>query len=517
MSMAREGAINAAALLLERGDDRTPAILFQGRALGYAALRRLVARFAHALMDSGIRRGDRVLFLMDDSPSLVAAYLAVMAVGGVAIAYNTRAASRDLDFVLEDSAARLLFIDAGLLPLLRQTRSLPDPALRLVVNGDGDTEGPAAVAAESIESFTADRPERFDPLPMAPGEMAFWVYTSGTTGHPKAAVHRHRDVLLADRHLDRNLGVRPGDRMLCSSKLFFAYALGHLLLGGLRRGATLVLFPGWPDAGRVADQVERYQPDHFFSVPTFYRNLLRDGCVDSPPFRRIRRCVSAGEALPGPIYDAWLEATGRPILEGVGTSESLFLFIANTPGRHRAGSSGRALPWAEVELRDDSGRPLTGDGPGILWLRMDSVCNGYWNRPEVTAAGFRDGWYCTGDVFRRDGDGWWYHQGRADCMLKISGQWVSPVEIESCVLDEPGVEEAAVVGVPDRDGLVRITLFVVADREASREALEQRVRRRMERCLSIYKCPRRIRFIDAIPRTDTGKMQKYKLKALIAD
>ena len=513
--------MNAAAEVLGGpGDpfpDHLPAIRHRDRSLSRGDLRRLVAGHAQALTAAGVGRGDRVLFLLDDSPELVAAYLAVIGIGAVAIAYNTRAAARDLRFVLDDSGARLLFIESALLPLYREIEDSLGRPVQPVVRGA--PEAMAAGPALALEEFATSRPERFEPVPMASDEMAFWIYTSGTTGHPKAAVHRHRDVLLADRHLRENLGVEPGDRILCSSKLFFAYALGHLLLGGLRAGATLVLFDGWPDAERVARQVERHRPDHFFSVPTFYRNLLRDGQAARPAFRAIRHCVSAGEALPAALYQAWLETTGRPVLEGIGTTESIFLFIANTPRRHRPGSSGRPLPWAEVQLRDEAGEPVTQpDAPGILWLRMESVCDGYWNRPEATGDAFRDGWYRTGDVFTRDRDGWWHHQGRADNMLKISGQWVSPAEIEECVLEVPGVVEAALIGVPDADGLVRITLFVVADAaDRGEETLQREIQARLRRCLSIYKCPRQVRFIDAIPRTDTGKMQKYKLQALLAE
>jgi len=495
------------------------AVIYGDRSLTYTQLHALINRYGNALIAAGVGREDRVMFLLDDSPELVAAYLATIKIGGVAVAYNVRAAAEDLLFTINDSRCRLLFIEQQFLPLYRDIESRLQFDVQLVIAGYPETGAMVEAEARSrtIDDFSAGHAAQLDSTPMSPDDMAFWIYTSGTTGKPKAAVHLHHDVLLADRHLRENLGVRPGDRILSSSKLFFAYSLGHLLLGGLRAGATMVLFQGWPEAAGVAALVERHRPDYFFSVPTFYRNLLRGGHAGGASFRAVRHFISAGEGLPKALFEQWQEVTGKPILEGIGTSESIFLFIANTPSSHRPGSCGRPLPWAKVRLLDESERPVTEPGhPGILWLRMPSVCDRYWNRQDQSRSSFHGYWYCTGDVFTCDADGWWYHQGRADNMLKISGQWVSPVEIENCALEVTGVVDAAVVGVANADGLVRAALFVVPEaKDFDPGALQQAIQRQLKRCLSIYKCPREVRFIADIPRTATGKMQKYKLRQLL--
>jgi benzoate-CoA ligase len=511
-----EGLMNAAdevlGVALRQGHAELTAIEDDSGSWSYAELDRLVNRYGNAFLAAGVEPEQRVLLMIDDSAQFVAGWLGAVRVGAVAVAYNLRASARDLLFVINDSRCKVLLIGSEFLPVYQAIADQVGHAMRVVV-----LDPECAAPGEPLAGFLDGAGESLAALPMSPDAMAFWVYTSGTTGKPKAAVHLHHDVIVADLHHRENLGVRPGDRLLCTSKMFFAYALGHALLGGLRSCATLVLFAGWPDAARVAELVVQKRPKFLFSVPTFYRNLLRDGYAVTPEFAAIETFVSAGEGLPEQVFDAWLEATGRPILQGIGTTETIFLFIANTPGAYRRGSSGRVNPWAEVRLVDEQGAPITApDTPGEAWLRMPSICDRYWNRQEQTRAAFEGNWYRTGDMFVYDAEGWWYHQGRADHMLKISGQWVSPTEIEETALREEGVFEAAVVSVSNEDGLTRAALFLVADIAPREEAaLAERVRQRLIGTLSVYKCPRIIRFVEEIPRTATGKMQKFKLRQLL--
>jgi 3-hydroxybenzoate/4-hydroxybenzoate---CoA ligase len=501
---------------LAAGHGSTPALIHRETRHTYAELEALVNRFGNALAASGVGRSDRVLLLLKDTPELVAGFLAAMKVGGVAVALNTRSAARDLRFAIADSACRAMFIDRDFLDVFDEAvaEGAHRPPVLVVCGAASEPAAPAV----SLDAFLRDRPDRLESAPMSPEDMAFWIYTSGTTGTPKAAVHCHRDVLPGDRHLGEILGVKRGDRLFSSSKLFFSFALAHCLLGGLRVGATVILDDRWPDSDAVADTVRRYHPDVMFSVPTIYRNLLRDGHAKGDAFRAVRCFVSAGEKLPAGLFERWRQATGKPILEGIGATETLFLFIANTPAAYRAGATGRPQPGVELRLLDDGDQPVTEPGIcGVLWVRMASLCKGYWQQPEKTAASFADGWYRTGDVFSFDGEGWWYHHGRGDDLLKISGQWVSPVEIEDCALATAGILDAAVVGIENSDGLVRLSMFAVPAGRDSGPELAARIQERIRSHLSIYKCPRNIRFIAEIPRTATGKIQRFRLRAMASE
>lgn len=496
-------------LSLRRGLGDVPALLSGNRSVSYRELTRRTDHFAAALRDQGIPIGERVLIMLNDSPDFVSTWLGTVKAGAVAVAVNVRAAAKDLAFMVTDSGCRLIVIEEDFLPVWRQAApSCPAPLPLVIVRGQAGTDGIA------LQDFIAGAADHFESVAARPDDPAFWLYTSGTTGTPKAAVHCHQDVLIGERHLCESFSVRPGDRLFSSSKLFFAFALGHCLIGALRAGATVILYEGWPDASAIAEIVERYTPDVMFSVPTFYRNLLHSGQAAQPAFKAVRHYVSAGEGLPESLYQHWLSVTGVPIVEGIGCTETVFLAVAGTPARHKPGTTGRPLPWAEVRLLDAADQPVTEpDTAGVLWVRMPSLCRGYWRQPEKTAAAFRDGWYCTGDVFTVDADGWWYHQGRNDDLLKISGQWVSPSEIEGCALAVPGIIEAVAVGVPNAQGLVRLALFLVARAGGSQE-LEAAVKDKLLSTLSVYKCPRAIHFLDEFPRTATGKIQRFRLRQM---
>lgn len=486
------------------GLGRRAAILADARMVTYEQLLARVNRVGNALMAGGIRPGDRVVLLMTDTPEMVAAFLAVMKVGAIAIALNTRGSSREIGHAIADTSCVAVFTDPAMRPLLDLAQESGSHRPGLVV--------------DDVAAFGDGHSPALEAHPVAITDEAFMIYTSGTTGAAKAAIHCHGDVRIGDLHLKQNFGVAPGDRVFSTSKLFFAFALGHSLIASLKCGATIILHDGWPDSASVAAIVERHAPTILLSVPTLYRNLLRDGAASRPAFRRIRHFISAGERLPESVFADWFKATGQPILEGIGATETVFLGIANTPTAYRMGSSGRPQPWAQVKLVGEDGKPVRDPGQtGILWLKMESVAAGYWNRPDKTAESFQRGWYRTGDVFSVDAEGWWHHHGRGDDMLKISGQWVSPAEIEEHALKLAGIAEVAAVGVTNEDGLVRLGLAVVrADHAPAPEVLEATLRQHFERSLSIYKCPRRIRFVDEMPRTVTGKLQRFRVRDLFA-
>lgn len=497
---------------IAQGLGERPAMLCLERTVSYRELDAAANRNGHALRDHGVGRGDRVLILMDDSPELAAAYLGALRIGAVAVALNMRLAPRDVLYVIQDSACKVLYVDAEFLHLYEQIAGELASPPQIVVRG-----GEASAPALALADFLAGRPDTLESVPVDAEEMAFWVYSSGTTGRPKAVVHAHRAVLNSDCLEREYFGIGPGDRVYNTSKLFFSWSLGHSLLGGLRCGATIIVAPGWPDPARVLATIERHRPTILFSTPVMYRNLLRGDAASSPGLRRIRHFMSAGEKLPEHIAEQWLNSFGVPICEGIGASETISLFLCSRPDAYRIGSCGRRVPWAEVRLLDESGAEITTpDTPGVIAIRTGSQLVGYWNLPEATAKALRDGWYYPGDMFSFDADGFFYHKGRADDMLKISGQWVSPSEIESCASTVPGVAEAIVVAEPNDDGLTRLALFVVPkDEWTNRHTLDAQLTETLRSTLSIYKCPRTIRFLDELPRTATGKVQKYRLREIL--
>ena len=499
--------MNATDFLLASSVDRAgrTAFLWRDQALTYGALAADTARAAHALASFGLRPGERVLFLLKDTPTLVCAYLGAMKMGAVAVALNPRLTIEDLTHVVADSAGRLILCD-------QDSRALAEAA----VTAAGSTAKTVLAGApdEPFDAAMASQPVRHESAANVAGDMAFWVYTSGTTGRLKAAVHCHRDVVASDLYPREILGVAPGDILYATSKLFFAYALGTILFGTLRLSATAVLNDAPSDPTTVAAMIARHRPTVVFSVPTLYRGLIASGVVEGRAFRGVRHYVSAGERLSAALYEQWRARTGVSILDGMGASETIYMLLTNGAGHIRPGASGMPAPGAEVKLANGAGNPVAADEPGTLWARMESCATHYWNQPEASARAFRDGWFATGDLYRIDRDGFWHHEGRADDLLKVAGQWVSPTEVEEMALSVRGVRDAALVGRPDESGLMRTTLYVVlaGDEGGVLKALQATLAAR----LMSHKVPREIRAVDAVPRTATGKLQRYKLREAAA-
>ncbi|OAN67309.1 AMP-binding protein [Magnetospirillum moscoviense] len=488
------------ALAAGRGD--TPALLAGDRVVTYAQLDRLANRFGNALLASGLTRGQPVLFVLDDDVLLVAAYLGAMRAGLVSVALNLRMSAKELAYAIADSGSALLICEAALASIAEEAARQAGTSIRIVLS-------------DLVDSFLGDAGEDLASADLTPDDPCLWMYTSGTTGQPKGAVHRVGAIPVGVRHVVENLGVKPGDKMFATSKLFFAYALGHCLIGGLMAQATLVLHQGWPDAAAAASIIARHRPEVVLSVPALYRLMLREGHALGEAFRAPRCYVSAGEAFPAELCREWSEVTGRPVYEGIGATEALFLFIANRPGLVKPGTTGQPLPWARVMLTNPDGTAFDEPGrAGDLWVKVESLFVGYHNRPDVTARVLVDGWWRTGDVFSVDADGFWSPQGRSDDMIKVSGQWVSPAEIEEVALTVPGIADVAAVGVANAEGLVRLVLYAVAAPGEREPALEARVVETLRSKLAVYKCPRNVRFLEVIPRTATGKVQRFKLREL---
>ena len=468
----------------------------------YRGLLARVARAGNALRGLGVEPEQRVALLLPDGIEWVTVFLGALRIGAVAVPLNTRLPASAWVAMLRDSRARVLVADAELLAALRP--SLVDvPHLRaVVVTGAGATSWPALLAVAAPDC----------PLePVSGDDMAVWLYTSGTTGGPKAAVHVHRN-LLACRHYGIDvLRATEQDRVYATSKLFFAYALGNALLIPLYVGACTYLDPAWPAPATVLETLRSFAPTLFFSVPTFYGHLLRAD-LPADAFRSVRACVSAGERLPPELYFAWRKRFGVELLDGLGATETIFMVLANQPGRSRAGAAGPVVPGTEARLLDGEGRPVADGEPGVLHVRTPSVSSAYWNRLDLSRRAFTGEWFRTGDVLTRDADGFYYHEGRDDEQFKVAGQWVSPGEVETVLRAHPDVLEVGVVGAVAAGGLVKTVAFVVARGACDADALPAALASHAAAKLPTHQRPRQIRVVDELPRTVTGKLQRFVLR-----
>jgi benzoate-CoA ligase family protein len=480
-----------------------PALVTPAGTVTYRELQARVNQAGSALRSLGVEPEQRVALLLPDGIEWVVTFLGALRIGAVAVPFNTRLGPADWVAMLRDSRARVLIADAALLAELRPALA-EVPHLRAVVaTGEGAT---------SLQALLDAAPAACETEPVSGDDMAFWLYTSGTTGGPKAAMHPHRN-LLACRHYGIDvLGAGEEDRVLATSKLFFAYALGNALLIPLYLGACTYLDPAWPEPAGIAETVRAFRPTLFFSVPTFYDRMLR---ADVPPetFRSVRACVSAGERMPPELYFAWRKRFGVEILDGLGSTETIFMVLANRPGKSRAGSAGQPVPGTEVRLLDDSGKVVTDGTPGVLHIRTPSVCAGYWNRLDLSRSAFGGEWFRTGDVLTRDGEGFFYHDGRDDERFKVAGQWVSPSDVETVLRAHADVIEAGVVGAVGESGLVKTVAFVVARAGADPQGLPGVLADHVATRLPSHQRPRRILVVEDLPRTVTGKLQRYVLRA----
>ncbi|HEX9127413.1 MAG TPA: benzoate-CoA ligase family protein [Methylomirabilota bacterium] len=497
--MADLAVDNAASFLIDQplaeGLGSRPAVVTPEKSWTYGELRSLTDRTAHGLRRLGVEPEQRVGLLMPDGIEFVATFFALLKVGAVAVPLNTRAAARDVAVILGDCRAKVLVAD----------RTLSVPL--------GPVEAPRAVEFESLLDGSAEGP--VTPEPVGQDAMAFWLYTSGTTGTPKAAVHCHR-TLLAGHHYGADVaGIGPADRVFATSRLFFAYALGNALVLPLSARASCYLHPAWPEASVVLDVLKSYRPTLYFSVPTVYARLLRGG-LPADAFRSVRLCISAGERLPAEVYHAWKERFGVEILDGIGATETVFMFVSNRAGRCRPGSTGTPVSGSEIKLLDAAGQPVADGEQGVLWAKTPSTAAGYWKRLDHSRRTFVGDWFRTGDVYVRDADGYLTHCGREDDFFKVAGQWVAPADVEAALMKHPGVLEAGVVGAAEPSGLIKPFVFIVPrDAAVEAAALQAELMRHAERLLPSHQRPREIRIVAELPRTATGKLQRFKLKEYV--
>ena len=476
----------------------------------YADLAERVERFGHALRALGIRREERILICLTDTIDWPTAFLGAIKAGVVAVPVNTLMTEDDYHFMLDDSRARLLVVSEELYPRFAKAVGAYKDLAHVIVSGanaQGHLRFDDVLAGAKTEAFTA---------PTTRDDMCFWLYTSGSTGKPKGAVHTHADLKLTDDlYAAPILGITENDICYSVAKLFFAYGLGNALTFPMSAGATTVLLPSRPTPDLVAELLKKHRVTVFYAVPTFYAAFLASPAAPQRAELKLRRCVSAGEALPPDIGRRWSERYGTDILDGIGSTEMLHIFVSNSPGDVKYGTTGKPVPGYDVRLVDDDGKIVTTRGEmGELQVRGPTSAIMYWNNREQSRTTFLGEWTRSGDKYIEDENGYFVYCGRRDDMLKVGGIYVSPFEVEGALQSHPDVLEAAVVGWPDDDKLIKPKAFVVL--KSPEKAGDDFARALQDDCrqkLAVYKYPRWIEFRTELPKTATGKIQRFKLRA----
>ena len=482
----------------------------------YAELCAEASRWGHGLHSLGLKRGERVLMFLDDTPAYAAAFFGAVRAGLVPLLINTLTAPDLLQFYLFDSGATAAVADAEFCARFDAT-ACKDTALRtlIVVNGAADHHAaPNTVIAEQwLQGFPADLAE----ADTHRNEMAFWMYSSGSTGRPKGIVHLQHDMAYSELAFARNvLKLKDNDVCFSVPKIFFAYGFGNSITFPFSAGAATLLLPGQPKPAAIFEAIERFRPSVFFGLPTLYTSLTKADGAAAADFSSLRMALSAAEVLSADVFNAWKNLTGLEIVEGLGSTEELHIYLSNRPDKKKVGAAGLRVPGYEIALKDKVGREVGDNDEGIMWVRGDSSTPLYWNRPDKSAETIREGgWIYTGDRFVRNSDGFYFFRGRADDLVKISGQWVYPLEVELCLAEHPEVRECAVFAaeLPDR----RMTLKAVVvmnsrafDASEATRMLQDFVKAR----LLPYKYPREVKFIDELPKTGTGKIDRQAVMKL---
>lgn len=505
---------NMAAVLVDRhlqeGRGERIAIYAGDRQLTYWELAALVNRTGNGLASLGLATGDRVVLLLADSPEFLATFLGAMKIGAVPVPINVLATTEDLIYYLNDSRARAVVTGVDCLQRLEDAAPQLRYLRHVILVGDG--EHPHAhsfarlVEGQSVE-LAAAATTKDDP--------AYWLYSSGTTGRPKGVVHLHQDMVYCTQaYAHHVVALTVDDVSYSASKLFFSYGLVNSLYLPLWSGGAVVLSPDRPEPATILATIERYRPTLFYSVPTSYGQIIREleNREPRPDLGSLRLCVSAGEALPAPLCTRWRELTGVEILDGVGSTEVGYIFLSNRPGRSRPGASGEIIPGYQARLVDEDGQQVPAGEVGDLWVCGRSTAARYWNQHERSKATFVGDWMKTGDKYYRDDDGYYVYSGRSDDMLKVSGLWVSPMEVEAALLSHAAVAEAAVVGALDDAGLIKPRAFVVLHEAEPSPELGLELQDWVKGHLAPYKYPRTVEFVTELPKTATGKIQRYRLR-----
>jgi benzoate-CoA ligase family protein len=493
---------------LEAGRGNDPAILYGDQTLTYKDVAAMVNRAGHALVKLGVQMEQRVMLLLLDSPEFVASFFGAIRMGAVPIPTNTLLRPADYEYLLNDSRAVALILSEPLWANIEPIREKLKWLKHIIVVGKNP---PGTLNyADWVKNESAD----LAPADTSRDDACFWLYSSGTTGFPKGAVHLQHDMVYCAENYARSvLDINAKDRTFSVAKLFFAYGLGNGLCFPFYVGGTTILFPGRPEPKAIYEVATQYKPTLFFCVPTAYAGLLAVEDTSAYDLSTVRLCVSAGEALPKALYDKWFAKWKVEILDGIGSTEILHIFISNRAKQARAGSSGKLVPGYDARVVDEDDHDLPQGEIGTLLIRGDSTCAYYWNKHTKTKETIVGEWIRTGDKYMIDPDGYFWYQGRSDDMLKAGGIWVSPVEVEATLMLHPAVLECAVIGLMDKDELVKPKAFVVLKQgQAGTPELDTELKAFVKDKIAPYKYPRWIEFTSELPKTATGKIQRFRLR-----
>jgi benzoate-CoA ligase family protein len=498
---------------LAKGHGDRPALIGPAGSRSYAELCADAARWGHGFVSLGLTRGDRVLMFLDDTPAYPAAFFGAVRAGFVPLLINTLTPPDLLQFYLSDSGASVAIADAEFCARFDAT-ACQGTALRtlIVVNGaTGENAVPDTIVAEPwLSKFPAELTEADTDR----NEMAFWMYSSGSTGRPKGIVHLQHDMAYSEAAFARHvLQLTPNDICFSVPKIFFAYGFGNSITFPFSSGAATLLLPGQPKPAAIFETIGRFCPTVFFGLPTLYTSLTKAEGAAAADFSSLRMALSAAEVLSAEVFNGWKNLTGIEIVEGLGSTEALHIYLSNRPDHKKLGAAGLRVPGYEIALRDKDGRDVGDNEEGILWVRGDSATPLYWNRPDKSAETIRDeGWIYTGDRFVRDADGFHFFRGRADDLIKISGQWVYPLEVELCLAEHPDVRECAVFAMELPDRRMTLKAVVVMNSRAFDAGDTTRMLQDFVKAkLLPYKYPREVRFVEELPKTGTGKIDRQAL------
>jgi benzoate-CoA ligase family protein len=504
---------------LDAGRGEKTAIVCEGRSTTYRELCTLAAQVGHGLNAFGLVRAQRVLLLMHDTPQLAAAIFGAIRAGFVPVLVNTLSPAELVAYYLQDSAAEVAIASGDLVKLLDHDQVSASRLRHLVLAG---AAAPALLPPHlyrvcAWDEWLEGKPRELAAADTHRDEMAFWMYSSGSTGRPKGVVHLHHDPAYTFQSYGRRvLEMREDDVVFSPPKIFFAYGFGNSLTFPFSVGATAVLHPGRPDAESVLSIIERHRPTILFGLPTLYSALLSHPGSERRDLSSLRLCISAAEVLSGEMFREWKRRYGLSIIEGLGSTEALHMYLSNRIDKPKPGASGARVPGYEIKLTDRDGNVVPHGESGLMWVRGDSAAPMYWNRPDKTQETMRGGWIWTGDRFHEDEDGDFYFEGRADDLIKVSGQWIHPLEVERCLAEHPAVAECAVLGVEDANRLMSLKAWValrpgIAACADTTRSLQDFVKQR----LLPYKYPRAVEYLEALPKTGTGKIDRQALRALL--
>lgn len=485
--------------------------------VSYADLKGASSRFGHLLLEAGVRPGDRVIVALPDSPDYVAALFGILKAGAVVVMLNPHLKRAEVDYLLEYTGATAAFVhpETGgpLTEAVAEAREAGGEGRTLAT---GALERVFRVGTPDLESRIAQQSALLEPFAAGPDDPAIWLFSGGTTGFPKGVVQSHRSFAnTTELYAKGVIGYTEDDVTASVPKLYFGYATGSNLFFPMSVGASCVLFPERCEVEVLFDVIERFRPTILVNVPTMVNHMVGHPRAAERDLSSLRLSTSAGEALPRELHERWRDLFGVELVDGLGTAEMWHIFLSNRPGEVRPGSLGRAVPGFEVRVCDAEGREVPDGEVGYLRVRGESRAIEYWRHPEKTARAFRGDWYVSEDMLRRDEEGFFYYEGRADDMLKVSGKWLSPGEVENCLMAHPAVVEVAVVGHVNTDGLTKPWAFVRIDGDhPATPALEGELQQFVKDRLAPYKYPRRVIVMDDLPRTHLGKIDRGRLRGV---